>query len=909
MEDIDYRILSIDKTICDNIDMLDFSFRGLVSQNLLSQLRNFVEHIAMKIYSEVHELKVGYNDIKSSLEYIKHNNEFLFLRKFHRFLQMSASHYTPDYEGAERLILKYYEYLLLTKNFLKERYQLDVLRNIDIFPINTDKTLQEYYAKIIQKLFEQGTVVDHNNQERFYVKKSKAFFVNGQVYYENTLVLANDAASKFDRFVAFSKFLIPTNYAIKATLVDEQIEISQKLMPVKLLTEWTTSIRPCELNNFVKIFRITHRIHSRGAEYNGIMKYLTISGMSLVDVIELSEEDYRKTIFNMSQNAKRIKFLDVLDACRTIILNNAEGSNIIRYLLYTMRNKVIKQQFDRYKYNNYPGSGLCLRNGTIPFDEMPFATNPLRHKAFLSDIYGCIDANGREHEFLARFVDNNAVSHGKLYTEVDEVGIFGNTNELIDNYNQRLYKTHQSRRLETFGNYIVVDGHEEKTAEIIRRIIEFTKSGIGGYENSIRTWLSGRTNFVDCEEKKEILKHMFSDSKVAMIYGAAGTGKSTLVDYIAHFWDDQRKLCLANTNPAVENLRRKVSARNCEFMTIKKFTSQNYYETKHDILIIDECSMVSNNDMLDILNKSEVKLLILVGDIYQIEAISFGNWFYMSRYFVPNDSRYELTIPYRAKDKSELLELWSKVRTIEDDITEHIVNNGYAITLNESIFEMSAIDEIILCLNYDGLYGINNINRFLQNNNPNTAVAWGIWIYKIGDPVLFNDSIKYVDVLYNNLKGRIINIELGEEVIFFTIEIDKVINELNIDGMNLELLEPLNPEKSIIRFSVSKAVDNDNDDEDLEAIVPFQIAYAVSIHKAQGLEYESVKIVITEEIDEMITHNIFYTAITRAKDKLKIYWTPESQQRVISSFMRIESKHEANLLAARRGLKMVKLKH
>ena len=45
-------------------------------------------------------------------------------------------------------------------------------------------------------------------------------------------------------------------------------------------------------------------------------------------------------------------------------------------------------------------------------------------------------------------------------------------------------------------------------------------------------------------------------------------------------------------------------------------------------------------------------------------------------------------------------------------------------------------------------------------------------------------------------------------------------------------------------------------------MVPFQIAYAVSIHKAQGLEYESVKVVITEDIDEMITHNIFYTAIT-----------------------------------------------
>ena len=62
-----------------------------------------------------------------------------------------------------------------------------------------------------------------------------------------------------------------------------------------------------------------------------------------------------------------------------------------------------------------------------------------------------------------------------------------------------------------------------------------------------------------------------------------------------------------------------------------------------------------------------------------------------------------------------------------------------------------------------------------------------------------------------------------------------------------------------------------NDDKEFadDTDIPFQIAYAVSIHKAQGLEYDSVKVIITEEVDEMITHNIFYTAITRSKKHLK----------------------------------------
>ncbi len=57
----------------------------------------------------------------------------------------------------------------------------------------------------------------------------------------------------------------------------------------------------------------------------------------------------------------------------------------------------------------------------------------------------------------------------------------------------------------------------------------------------------------------------------------------------------------------------------------------------------------------------------------------------------------------------------------------------------------------------------------------------------------------------------------------------------------------------------------------------------MSIHKAQGLEFDSVKIVITKESDEQVTKNIFYTAVTRAKKKLKIYWQPEVANYVLNN--------------------------
>ena len=183
------------------------------------------------------------------------------------------------------------------------------------------------------------------------------------------------------------------------------------------------------------------------------------------------------------------------------------------------------------------------------------------------------------------------------------------------------------------------------------------------------------------------------------------------------------------------------------------------------------------------------------------------------------------------------------------------------------------------------------------------AIPWAEWSYKVGDPILFNDSKRF-DLLYNNLKGRIVDIEKHSGSISFTVDVEIPLTELMCKRDGIEFIESIE-NGTRIRFAVyeydeSKKGEDLDENLRLKSVVPFQLAYAVSIHKAQGLEYDSVKVIIPSNNAEKITHGIFYTAITRAKTNLKIYWSSETMHDVVTGFATDESK--------RKSLEIVKTK-
>jgi hypothetical protein len=895
MNKIDTSIYQINEVVCENIKNLDSSDRGLLAQNILSQLRNLVESVSLKVYSNGRDIDVNYENITHAIAYIKARGDLKFLKNFHHLLQITVSHYTPDKENSERLMLKYFEYLIRIKTFLKTTYSIDILENLEEFPIHTDSNLKEYYEKIAIKVNEPELSRSKSSyNDRYYIQKIKPFFVGLEIYYEVTFTRAHDFASKFDRIIAFTKLDISSNYAVRLVVSNSSISILGKSMPIKIIDSWEVSIRPCELNNFADIFG-KHRQITGTIEYRELMKFLT-TGSNLIELVNLEESYYKHYKKSITETAKSFNIFNLLDSCRELIKNNRNGSNVISYLLFKLNNKIIKKQYYHIPCDLL--SNLHLSIKCKPFDQLPFNSSLVNHNPKLSHVFSSIDTTDREHEILAKHIHNNITQRGQLYTPKNELENFEDIDNLVKKWNESIYFRHTNRRIEEYKNHLYVKGYEEDTFHIIEELKTISLNGIRNYTHSVNSWLQSSAYNIDSEEKKVALQEMFENSKVALIYGAAGTGKTTMINHVSNFFNDKNKLYLANTNPAVDNLKRRVEASNCTFKTIAKFTRS--HDTEYDILIIDECSTVSNSDIRKILNIASFELIILVGDVYQIESILFGNWFSLIRSFVPESSVFELTKPYRSNNTS-LLDLWNRVRNIDDTILEHITKNHYSVSLDESIFAHTADDEIILCLNYDGLYGINNINTFLQSSNGNQAVVWGTHTYKVNDPVIFNESDRFTPLIYNNLKGKITRIDKQKEKIVFDIQIDKTLNEFDALGYDFQLMDNAENGDSIIRFSVDKYKSTDEDDEAFSTnIVPFQVAYAVSIHKAQGLEYKSVKIVITDEVEEMISHNIFYTAITRAQEKLKIYWTPETENKILS-----ELKHRFN----RKDLSLLKSKY
>lgn len=537
------------------------------------------------------------------------------------------------------------------------------------------------------------------------------------------------------------------------------------------------------------------------------------------------------------------------------------------------------------------GSPLYLASGCRPFERNPLLANLPHSKTAEVSITKILSASGTEkiNILLPYLRIRNAINKsGELYFKASEIA----SDKSINDYNEYLVEWEQDQGYSIVNDsgLVTISAYETITLKILQRLLDFTQAGIKGQKELNARFIKDHSALFDKVDvsKQKAIKYAFVNSRILLIYGAAGTGKTTLINYISSLMPKSKKLFLTKTHAAIQHLQRRIDnpGSDSDFICIDSFT-RRVNLPDYDIIFVDECSTIDNRTMLNFISKiSSDSLIVLAGDINQIESIDFGNWFYYAKDIITtHGANVELLDTWRTREEN-LLSLWEEVRNNDVRITEKLVIDGpFSKEIGSDIFTSDVKDEVVLCLNYDGKFGLNNINSYFQNANPNgEAIIWQSWRFKKGDKILFNDNSRFT-YLYNNLKGIIVEIEKADDQIAFTIDVETIITEQQCKSDQIEYIDTID-EKTRIKLIVYAFDEDEVDDEEnaKKTIIPFQLAYAVSIHKAQGLEYDSVKVVIPSVNTEKITKGVFYTAITRTKKKLTIYWSSETMEAIISGF-------------------------
>ena len=893
--DIDKIIVACDKHITSAIDLIDNDnyTRDDVSQFILPRLYDMCRSALL-----LNSLKLGntQTNLQLAWEQAMLKIETNYLATFLKGLKYIEDR-EPDEGQSERLMLKYYNFLWQIRDFLQKEYGMVVLQNLEKFPLNTDKLDDEYYELVANTIKTVDLAPQKLGGSRFYIIKKTPFFVGRERYYEVTLQLTGIYATKYNRITAYTKENITTNYSIQIAYTDAEIDLWGVKSKIKIISNWGVSIDPTCLNKLAKILHIRTQISTNYNEYHTLMSFLTQSGMSLLDLIDLQEVSFSGIIDSIYSQTSTSYFRDVLIKLKNSFSKTAEdfGHNTVRYLLINLREETLTDVLPwSPKYVLSPE--LYLSTKCYPFERNPYISNLFGSKTNNENNFSnIVDVAGNKSLEIASpylKIQNKIKETGEIYFDVESIA----SNDEIEVYNSQLdkWERDQGYEINVENGLASINSYEQSTLSILSKLLELSKLGNQGQKEYNQAYLKSCGITFEDDLKKVALQNVFVNSHVLLIYGAAGTGKTLLINYISNLMSKQKKLFLTKTHTAKQNLQRRIDnpGPNADFVSIDSFTKKVELPD-YDVIFVDECSTIDNRIMCRFLDKMKPNtFLVLAGDIHQIESIEFGNWFFYAKEIINTyGSNVELLNTWRTKDP-DIVSLWDDVRHKGDLIVEKLAMDGpFSDEIGEKIFEEKDEDEVILCLNYDGKFGLNNMNSYFQNDNSQgQPIAWQEWTYKIGDHILFNDSQRF-SILYNNLKGKIVNIEKGVKDISFTIDVATNLTKDLCEKNGIEFISA-ESESTRIRFTVyayDDSVEYANDEDRMFSVIPFQLAYAVSIHKAQGLEYDSVKVIIPRSNSEKITHGIFYTAITRAKKKLKIYWSSEIMEEVVESFKEEDS--------------------
>lgn len=367
------------------------------------------------------------------------------------------------------------------------------------------------------------------------------------------------------------------------------------------------------------------------------------------------------------------------------------------------------------------------------------------------------------------------------------------------------------------------------------------------------------------KEQKQAIKSAFCNM-LLVITGGPGTGKTTIINAITTILD-KNELSYALAAPTGRAAKRMQEATDSEANTIHRLVGirpdmpiAEYNEENpidKDYIIVDEMSMVDIFLMKSLLDAiGENTALILVGDSDQLPSVGPGN--VLSDILNSNAKSIRLKKIFRQAGQSNII------------VNAHRINEGNYPILNQpskdfffinssandfnkmllqlienrlpNFYKLDPIKDIeVLALSRKTAWGVDAINKSIQEalNKEKSFLKINDRIFKLHDKVMqvrnnydlrAQNYVTNDDGVYNGDIGIITNIDTDEESL--EVEFD--------DG-------------KIVKYKK-------------EDIKDLDLSYAITVHKSQGSEFKCVIIPMMQVAPMLLTRNLFYTGVTRAKN-------------------------------------------
>ncbi len=387
-----------------------------------------------------------------------------------------------------------------------------------------------------------------------------------------------------------------------------------------------------------------------------------------------------------------------------------------------------------------------------------------------------------------------------------------------------------------------------------------------------------------------------------IITGGPGTGKTTTINTIIKYFESENMEVILAA-PTGRAAKRMTEATGHEARTIHRLLEMTgaplsgsetgdagpdaRFDEMHfardeenpldaDVIIIDEMSMVDINLMHALLKAVSVGTrLILVGDVNQLPSVGPGN---VLRDMIES-GRFpvvKLTKIFRQAAQSDIILNAHRINAgervplekkskdflfIRREQPTDIINDMITLVKDKlpDYVEADPMEIQIMTPMRKGVLGVLNLNKILQENfNPpapdKEERVSGEDIFRTGDKVMQIKNDYQIPWETRNAFG--IPVDRGEGV--FNGDIGRI---RDIDNF-AETVEVEFDEGRIVEY-------------DFRQLDELELAYAVTVHKAQGSEYPAVVIPMYNGPRMLMTRNLIYTAVTRARKCVCLVGSPQ----------------------------------